>query len=270
LSVRSHSFFSGALYARKSCFVYVPEGYEESEQRYPVIYLLHGMYGSESHWLNKGSAEQTLDRMIGSGQLAPSIIVMPSDGGYGHGTFYMDWYDGTGNFEQYFLYDLVPEIDKQFRTIASFRHRVLCGLSMGGFGAFSLTLRNPDLFGAAASLSGALGSSAHITDSYVRSEVTRMIGPVLGPYAQEHDPQIMASLIMKDEQRPSLYVNCGRNDYLYAMNLDYHKYLQLIGYEHMYEEFEGEHTWEYWTEHLPDALKFLQSYFQKQNKMSGE
>ncbi|WP_282935409.1 alpha/beta hydrolase-fold protein [Paenibacillus sp. RC67] len=54
MSIRPHPFFSGALFARKSCFVYLPEGYETSEQHYPVIYLLHGMHGSESHWILKG------------------------------------------------------------------------------------------------------------------------------------------------------------------------------------------------------------------------
>jgi putative tributyrin esterase len=260
LSVRPHAFFSGALFARKSCFVYLPEGYDESEQRYPVIYLLHGMYGSESHWITKGSAEQTLDRLIRSKELTPSIVVMPSDGGYGQGTFYMDWYDGSGNFEQYFIYDLVPEIDKQFRTIANLGQRVICGLSMGGFGAFSLSLRNPNLFGAAASLSGGLASSVHVAESYSRSEITRMIGPVNGPHAQQYDPQLAANLRIIDEFRPALYLSCGTDDYLYGMNKDYHTHLQNIGYEHTYEEFEGEHNWDYWTKHLPDALKFLQSY----------
>jgi putative tributyrin esterase len=260
LSVRPHAFFSGALFARKSCFVYLPEGYEESEQRYPVIYLLHGMYGSESHWLTKGCAEQTLDRLIAEGELSPSIVVMPSDGGYGQGTFYMDWYDGSGNFEQYFIYDLVPEIDKQFRTTAEYRQRVIGGLSMGGFGAFMLALRNPDLFGAAASLSGGLASSVHVAESYSRSEITRMIGPVYGPHARAYDPQLVAGLRVKDARRPALYFNCGRNDYLYGMNADYRTHLLNIGYEHTYEEFEGEHNWDYWTRHLPDALKFLQAH----------
>jgi putative tributyrin esterase len=262
LSIRPHSFFSGALFARKSCFVYLPADYEQSEQRYPVIYLLHGMYGSESNWITKGNAEQILDHWIGSGQLVPSIVVMPSDGGYGQGTFYMDWYDGTGNFEQYFLYDLVSDIDKQYRTISSARERVICGLSMGGFGAFSLALRNPDWFGAAASLSGGLVSSHHLVDQFSRSEVSRMIGPLNGPYAQAHDPQLVANLRMQDERRPALYLNCGRGDYLFAMNEDFHRHLDAIGYVHTYEQFEGEHKWEYWKEHLPDALRFFQSYFQ--------
>ncbi|MDF2963813.1 MAG: putative esterase [Paenibacillus sp.] len=261
MSVRPHPFFSGALFARKSCFVYVPEGYDETEQSYPVIYLLHGMHGCESSWLQKGNAEQTLDRMMASGLLRKSIVVMPNDGGYGQGTFYMDWYDGTGNFEEYFIYDLIPDIDKHYRTINDRRYRTVCGLSMGGFGAFSLALRNPGLFGAAASLSGVLSSTAYAADNFSRRDVGRMIGPVLGPYAQEHDLQLCASGRLLDPQKPALYFDCGTGDFLYQMNADYHRHLDTIGYEHTYQEFPGEHTWEYWTEHLPDALSFIESHF---------
>ncbi|MCR8631824.1 alpha/beta hydrolase [Paenibacillus radicis (ex Xue et al. 2023)] len=266
MTVRPHPFFSGALFARKSCFVYLPEGYEDTDQCYPVIYLLHGMYGSESHWLLKGNAEQTLDRMISTSQLRKSIVVMPNDGEYGLGTFYMDWYDGTGNFEQYFIYDLIPDIDKHYRTIKAAHSRAVCGLSMGGFGAFSLSLRNPGLFGAAASLSGALTSTAYVAERFSRSDVARMIGPLQGPYAQEYDLQVCASKRVMDEQRPALYFDCGTEDFLYNTNADYHEHLNQIGYAHRYQQFPGEHNWKYWTEHLPDALSFIEDYFASQDK----
>ncbi|WP_028548255.1 alpha/beta hydrolase [Paenibacillus sp. UNC451MF] len=263
MSIRPHPFFSGALFARKSCFVYLPEGYEESEQCYPVIYLLHGMHGSEAHWLLKGGAELTLNRMMQEGSLRKSIVVFPSDGGYGLGTFYMNWYDGTGQFEDYLIYDLLPEIDKHYRTIPDRAHRVISGLSMGGFGAFSLSLRHPELFGAAASLSGAMTSTGLISVQYARSDISRMIGPLHGPYAQQYDLQKLADTQLTNDQRPALYFNCGTEDYLYSMNAAYHEHLDRIGYQHEYEEFSGEHTWDYWTQHLPDALGFLEASFKQ-------
>jgi putative tributyrin esterase len=261
MSVRPHPFFSGALFARKTCNVYLPKGYEQSEQRYPVIYLLHGLNGSESHWLLKGNAEQTLDRMMASGQLRPSIVIMPSDGGYGHGTFYIDWYDGSGNFEQYFLYDLIPEIDKHYRTIADRFHRVVAGLSMGGFGAFSLALRNPDLFSACVSFSGALITKEFVSQQVLTTDAGRMIGPANGPYAQSYDLHKCASRQTANERRPQLYFNCGTGDYLYPLNTAFHQHLDAIGYSHTYREFSGEHNWEYWIERLPDGLLFIESNF---------
>lgn len=261
MSIRPHPFFSGALFARKSCFVYLPEGYEESEERYPVIYLLHGMHGSESHWLVKGNAEQTLDRMIREGTLRKSIVVMPNDGGYGLGTFYMNWYDGTGSFEDYMVYDLIGDIDKSFRTIADRNNRALCGLSMGGFGAFMLALRHPGIFGAAVSMSGAMVSVDIVAPQYARSDYSRMIGPLHGPYAQQYDLQRLAERRLNEAERPELYFHCGSEDYLFPMNAAYEEHLTRIGYKHKYEVFPGDHNWEYWTEHLPRSLSFLESFF---------
>ncbi|PYI50025.1 alpha/beta hydrolase [Paenibacillus flagellatus] len=261
MTVRPVPFFSGALYARKSCFVYLPPSYEQQPDRsYPVVYLLHGMYGSESSWLQNGQAEQTLDRLIATGELRECIVVMPNDGGYGHGTFYLDWYDGSGNYEQYLLYDLLPFIDANFRTIPDRVFRMVGGLSMGGFGAFSLALRHPDVFGAAASLSGALGSASKLPyRDFSRSEWARMIGPQQGDYAKAHDLSLLSARRCQDALRPSLYFDCGRDDYLFALNEQFKRHLDEIGYPYRYAEYDGQHNWEYWTEHLPDMLRFFES-----------
>lgn len=251
-------FFSGALFARKSCFVYLPASYDEGERAYPVIYLLHGMYGSESNWLVKGAAESTLDRMMASGELPECVVVMPNDGGYGLGTFYIDWYDGTGHYEQYIIHDLVPFIDANYRTIPERSHRLIAGLSMGGFGSFALALRNPELFGAAASLSGALGSAGELPYAeFSRSDWARMIGPQRGEYAKQHDLSLLSERCLSIDNRPALYMSCGKEDYLYPLNALFRQRLDRLGFPYEYEEFEGAHNWDYWTARLPDALRFF-------------
>ncbi|TVY10087.1 alpha/beta hydrolase [Paenibacillus cremeus] len=271
MSVQPFPFFSGALYQRKLCNVYLPPSYDTSgDRRYPVIYLLHGLYGNEASWLMKGNAETTLDAMIASGQLRECIVVMPSDGGYGQGTFYMNWYDGSGRFEDYLLYDLIPAIDMEYRTIAERESRAVCGLSMGGFGAFMLALRNPGLFGAAASISGALTAANLITEELLRTELCRMIGPVKGPHVREHDLHVLAARMVGEENRPELHFNCGTSDYLYPLNTAYTVLLEQLGYPHEYMEFEGEHTWDYFGEHLTEALQFMEQFFAKSKSSSGE
>ncbi|AEI41541.1 alpha/beta hydrolase [Paenibacillus mucilaginosus] len=262
MAVQSFSFFSGALYARKVCQVYLPPSYDASEDtRYPVIYLLHGLNGDETSWLVKGGAEAQLDRLMGDGTLRESIVVMPSDGGYGHGTFYVNWYDGTGRFEDYFLYDLMPSIDREFRTIADRSSRALCGLSMGGYGAFVLALRNPELFGAAASIAGALMSTGLMTEQFLRSEVSRLVGPVHGPFARELDLHVLAARRLREEQRPELHFNCGFSDYLYPLNSAFKALLDQLNYPHDYAEYEGEHNWDYFGGHLAEALAFIERSF---------
>lgn len=258
MGIKYVSFFSAALFSRKSCVVYLPPGYESSEKSYPVIYMLHGMHGTEVSWTNNANAHEILDRMIKTGELPECIAVMPNDGGYGHGTFYVDWYDGTGNFEQYFLDDLIPFIDREFRTKSAREGRLICGYSMGGFGAFSLALRRPDLFAAASSMSGGLGVITSMPyREFARSDYARMIGPQNGVYAQSHDIGKLAAQRLNEAYRPELYFDCGKEDFLYPLNVAFHDYLNSIQYPHTYQEFSGGHTWEYWTEHLPDTLRFF-------------
>lgn len=263
MAVKPFPFFSGALYARKTCFVYLPPSYETAiDQRYPVVYLLHGLYGSESNWSEKGAAAQTLDSMIAESQMRECIVVMPNDGGHAQGTFYADWYDGSGNFEQYMIDDLVPAIDGAFRTIPDNSMRAISGLSMGGFGSVMLALRNPDIFGAAASLSGVLTSIESMKrEEFDRSNFSQIFGPKSGPYAKQYDLHVLASLRANESNRPQLYFNCGTEDYLYHFNVEFDRYLTELGYSHEYEQYPGEHNWEYWTEHLEDALLFIEKAF---------
>ncbi|WP_274365821.1 alpha/beta hydrolase [Paenibacillus thermotolerans] len=268
MAVKPFPFFSGALYARKTCFVYLPEGYEDSDRRYPTVYLLHGLYGSESNWTERGGVEQTLDRMISESELRECVVVMPNDGGHAHGTFYADWYDGSGNFEQYMIHDLVPCIDSAFRTIPDKSMRAIGGLSMGGYGAMMLALKNPDVFGAAGSLSGALADMENMSrQEFDRTNYAQILGPLNGPYAKQYDLYILAATRVKEEARPELYFDCGTEDYLYHLNAEFDRYLTNIGYPHEYAEYPGAHTWEYWTEHVKDVLRFFEAYFGRANKV---
>jgi S-formylglutathione hydrolase FrmB len=131
---------------------------------------------------------------------------------------------------------------------------------MGGFGAFSLALRNPGVFGAAASLSGALGSLRLMPyPNFARSEFPRMFGPRHGERVQAHDLLLLTAALHASGDRPHLYFDCGKEDYLYEYNAAFKRHLDEIGYPHLYTEYSGEHNWAYWTEHLPDALRFFET-----------
>jgi S-formylglutathione hydrolase FrmB len=227
------------------------------------MYMLHGMNGTEVSWMNNAKAQETVLKQMESGELPECIVVMPNDGEYGQGTFYMDWYDGTGNFEQYIVHDLIPFIDNEYRTLATRESRVVCGYSMGGFGAFSLSLRHPSLFGAATSLSGALASIAALPyREFIRSPIyPRMVGPVNGPYARAHDLAVLAAQRQEEGIMPALYFDCGTEDFLHPLNAGFHKFLNSISYTHVYREFQGDHNWSYWIEHLPDTLAFFSQFW---------
>lgn len=257
MNVIPHTFYSGALNGRRTCYVYLPKDYEHSDRRYPVIYLLHGRGGSETDWYYKGQAVQAVEQLNASGKLRDVIVVMPNDGGYDRGTFYVDWYDGSGHFEQYIAYDLLNEIDREFRTLATRQARVIGGFSMGGYGSFMLALRHPDKFGAAASLSGVLGKP----DDYPIWERARMFGPAGGPYEREYNLSWLAEQSDSYSSRPELFFNCGTEDALLDGNRYFHEWLTQLEYRHFYEEHPGEHNWEYVRTHLPEVLQFFEQYF---------
>ena len=147
-----------ALAEETNLRVLLPTGYRgHPGRRYPVLYLLHGccdfdVDGSQA-WTVHGMAQE-LTRGL------PLIVVMPAGG---RGGFYSDWYNG-GEFgppmyETYHVEELIPWIDRRFRTEPRRRGRVIAGLSMGGFGSMSYASRHPDLFAAAAAFSGAVDNN---------------------------------------------------------------------------------------------------------------
>lgn len=125
--------------------ILLPEGYATNRRRYPVLYLLHGFSNSYASW----AADTDLVQFA---RPFPLIIVMP-DGDDG---WYIDDANGGPKWEDYHIHELIPYIDRHYRTIANRSGRAIAGLSMGGFGALSYAARHPDLFIAAASFSGAL------------------------------------------------------------------------------------------------------------------
>ncbi len=145
---------STALGADRPLAIYLPPSYRLSPNlRYSVVYLLHGSPGGYRDWLNLGIAGIS-DAGVASGSLAEAIIVMPDGNGrLNRPTQWADSGDGAERMESS-LVELVSQVDREYRTLADRRHRVVAGLSEGGFGAVNLASRHPDLFGAAISLSG--------------------------------------------------------------------------------------------------------------------
>jgi enterochelin esterase family protein len=155
--IRSQSYYSDITKAWRRCYVYTPAGYDTSTDRYPVLYLQHGGGEDESGWPNQGHTDVIMDNLIASKGSVPMIIVM--DRGYAtdptvkpadrpRGFF------GDNTFERVVLNELVPMIDKNYRTIADREHRGIAGLSMGGFQATSIAFGNPDKFAYVGGFSG--------------------------------------------------------------------------------------------------------------------
>lgn len=137
--------------------VYLPPGYDEERLSYPVVFVLVGFTGRGTMLLNDEAWSETLadrmDRLMGEGKTSPMILVMPDCFTRLGGSQYINS-EATGNYEDYVVEELVPWIDRDFRTLAEARHRGVMGKSSGGYGSIVLGMRHPDVFGAVACHSG--------------------------------------------------------------------------------------------------------------------
>ena len=143
--------------------IYLPPGYEDNKQRYPVIYYLHGFISNDSLMMAWFHFNDLMDTAIFRGHIHPMILVLPnSDNNFG-GSFYTNS-TLTGNWADYIAKDIVNYIDKRYRTIPDRNSRGLTGGSMGGYGALKLGMLYPDVFGAVyASSPATLGWAAEFT-----------------------------------------------------------------------------------------------------------
>jgi S-formylglutathione hydrolase FrmB len=238
-------------------YVVVPPG----KGPFPVLYLLHGLSDDHTIWHRRTSIEWYVE--------GRNLIVVMPDGGR---SFYCNDPRPAGlAYEDHMAKDVVEFVDETFPTIATRRGRAIAGLSMGGYGAVMLALRHPDVFCAACSHSGAVGfcHSRHEIDGIDPADILprdrydchRLAAGILG--AASHDRKGAGILASRDRKgagkttMPALRIDCGTEDFLLEENRAFHAHLTKLGFEHVYEEYPGEHTWEYWDEHIRQSLDFV-------------
>ena len=149
-TVVEHPLYASTLGLSTSYNVFLPAGYAESSQRYPVLYMLHGVAGDATEWQSIGLLEAA-DRMIQDGEIEPMLIVLPNGGA----NYWVNHADGA-RWGDYLVSDVVASVDREYRTVPDRAARAVGGLSMGGEGALRMAMLNPDVFGIAAAHSPSL------------------------------------------------------------------------------------------------------------------
>ncbi|MGM9811924.1 MAG: alpha/beta hydrolase-fold protein [Muribaculaceae bacterium] len=203
-----------------SCMVYLPKGYHESNLRYPVIYYLHGGTGNqrEGRWMIA-----RIDSAIANGSMKPAIVVCPHAmpiGWYVNGNM-SDPKVTTGPIEDVLIKDLIPFIDRHYRTIATREARGIEGFSMGGCGAMRLAMKYPELFGAASSVAGAVVAW---NEEPLKRALECTFGDVDNPasrkYFEANQPEVFAKKNAKKIGKLGVNIRIfvGTNDRLYDEN----------------------------------------------------
>lgn len=257
--------YSSAMKKNLKAAVTTPSTYQEGSAKYPVLYLLHGGSGAFSDWHKNVSERGLVERMADDYNL---IIVTP---GVGPSSYYFDspMLDSV-RYETYITAELIPHIDKTFRTLAKKESRAITGLSMGGHGAIMLSAKHPDLFVAAGSMSGVMNIDTRmwqVPDDFrtLRQQgQLDMLGQNLNYDAPAFSTFTAVGLVDRIKSNGlALIIDCGVDDFLISTNRQMHQLLLDNGTPHDYIERPGAHTWPYWTEALPVHLLFFDKYLKR-------
>ena len=250
--------------------IYLPADYEHSERSYPVVYLLHGFTDDNTGWLQFGEINRFADKAIGDGTIPPMIIVMPN----GDSSFYINSYDGKEKYEDFFIKEFMPLIEKTYRIKAEKKYRGVAGLSMGGYGSLIYALKYPQLFAATAPLSAAVfDDNAMVTMPDANYEA--VFGPLYGRNLKGQDRlgkayydnsilKLVESKSTDDLKKVRYWIDCGDDDFLTKGNSLLHILLTDKKVPHEYRVRDGAHNWTYWRTGIVDALKFIGESFHQQ------
>ena len=223
-------FFSNALGKRAAYNVLLPE---EGEGPYPVLFQLHGLTDDSNTWIQRSNIARYAD-------VYPMVIVFP-DGGT---SAYLNWKDagrlGRQNYEDLITRDISDHVRRNLPVTDG--PWAIGGLSMGGWGALWLGLKYPERF------ASIWAHSSKIDWRNSSLDFSMLAHP------EDVDIHAYADRVARLDRKPVISFDCGVDDQLIEENRAFHAHLEAIGLEHHYAEHPGAHTWEYWDEHVQEAL----------------
>jgi S-formylglutathione hydrolase FrmB len=253
--VITREFDSAALQRKWSYAVYLPDGYETSNLKYPVLYLLHGHNQDLYAWVNFGHIQPTADALIAHGEMPPAIIVMPDAG--------VSWFvDRKEKMETAVIQDLLGDVQHTFRVIEARNGRVIAGLSMGGYGALRFVLKYPEMFAAAGLLSPAIydteppqGSGARRASVFGAPEFDAQV------WKELNYPALWDTFLAKKIAVP-MYINSGDDDdfFIEAEATRLYSLLRKNSQPAELRIVDGAHRWPLWESTIGDAMRYVFRY----------
>jgi enterochelin esterase-like enzyme len=238
-SVLERSFRSEALAREMPYVIYLPPGFGQTAERYPVLYILHGRGGARVDWVTSGLLE-VADRGMQSGQTTQMLIVSPE----GYDGYWTNHAGASSGWGDYVVRDLVAHIDATYPTLPRAAARAIGGESMGGWGALHLAFTHPEVFGVVGAHSPALrpddGSLAFLGT---------------GAEFARKDPISLARQLSAASPL-KIWLDTGRDDPWASRATLLHTILAQRGVAHAWNVFPGGHNWSYWRAHAADYVRF--------------
>ena len=237
---------SKALKKRADITVYNSIPADTAPTSVPLVVLLHGVYGSHWVWSAQGKAHLTLQHLVSNQIVAPMILAMPSDGLFADGSAYLPHL--TENYEHWIVEDVIQVMKEQFPAIDDQSPIFIAGLSMGGYGALRLGAKYPHVFKGFSGLS----SITHFDQMKLFVEDFNLLQSMVTV-----QDGVVDWMIAHKDRLPPFRFDCGTNDLLIEHNRRLHRELTEHDIPHIYKEYEGEHTWGYWKEHVGESFRFF-------------
>lgn len=255
-----NSKLASKLLAREMPYrVILPKNYAANKtEKFPVLYLLHGLTGHFDNWTDKSKLREYAANY--------NYIIVTPEGNDG-------WYTDSATlpndkYESYIVQELIPEIDAKFRTLTDREHRMIAGLSMGGYGSLKFGLKYPEKFVLVGSFSGALGAASWSVKTLGNNwkALTDSIASVYGEddsqTRKDNDIYKIVREISPERVKalPFLYVDCGTEDFLIQQNRDFTALLAEKKIPHEYRELPGKHDWIFWDAQVQEFLRVSQKF----------
>lgn len=226
-----------------------------------VLYLLHGLFGDRTNWVEKTNILSYLSDK-------DFVVVCPDAGDH----WYVERAGAEGpSYERFILDEVIPDAEQRFSAGGSRGRRAIAGISMGGYGAFKMAVRRPGDFCFAGSMSGAF-HAASITEDEPRKEIVPSVMEVFSSQevrlANDVFSLIRGSVVRgMDGRLPTLYFDCGDADELLPANRQLDRLLNELSVDHEYRELPGGHDWAYWDRNLSQLIDRVSDTFH--NKALG-
>lgn len=242
--VRTVHYYSKVDESWRPLMIYTPAGYNEGDQDYPVVYIQHG--GGEDHrgWMEQGRTAQIMDNLIAAGKAVPMIVVSSNsnvrsrNGGFGGG---YSW-QGMQNFRSELIENVIPFVEKNYRTKKDRKNRAMCGLSMGGGQSFYIGLRSPEVFANVGVFSsGMFGGIQGASNFDLEKEV----------------PGMLTDTKTFNEQFDVFFVSCGEQDPRIEYTRNIVKKMQDGGVDVRFNSYPGDHEWQVWRKSLYEFAQYL-------------
>lgn len=230
-------YYSSSLKRFRRMHVYTPPGYQSGEGKYPVFYLLHGAFDCDNSWSTVGRAGFILDNLIAAKKAKPMVVVMPA----GHtGPFrFGGSRSARDEFKEDFIHDIMPYIEKNYRVHNDRKNRAIAGLSMGGAQTLNIAIPKLDDFAYigvySSGIFGITGRGPGGSDS--------------GPSWEEQHKEILEN----DELKKGVelfWFATGKDDFLIETSQATVDMFKKHGFDVVYKETEGGHTWINWRNYL--------------------